>query len=187
MCICVYIYIYIHNHIDIDMCICLHGFQTGSGQTGFPQKGHNFRAFCNSLFSVLTGCHMLSHVVHMLFTFLHGSSLGGIAALLRRPRLSRLGPLARRNATAHLPTNIVDLRGFDSSIMLFLRGGILMSIRNFPDNLSQAFLVGIMLVGRLGELLVAERSGRHGGRGRQPTRGAAGSGEKSLGVRGCGL
>ena len=44
--------------------------------------------------------------------------------------------------TPSLPTNIVDLRGFDSSIILILRGGILMSIVHFPKSLSQAMLVG---------------------------------------------
>ena len=44
--------------------------------------------------------------------------------------------------TPNLPTNIVDFGGFDSSIMLFVRGGILMSIVNFPESLSQAMLVG---------------------------------------------
>ena len=52
--------------------------------------------------------------------------------------------------TPNLPTNIVDFRGFDSSIVLIQRGGILMSIGNLPESLSQAMLVGIMLVGRLG-------------------------------------
>ena len=52
--------------------------------------------------------------------------------------------------TPNLPTNIVDFGGFDSSIMLFLRGGILMSIGNFPESLTQAILVGVMLIGRLG-------------------------------------
>ena len=54
--------------------------------------------------------------------------------------------------TPNLPTNIVDFRGFDSSIMLILKKGILMSIGNLPESLSQAMLVlvGIMLVGRLG-------------------------------------
>ena len=52
--------------------------------------------------------------------------------------------------TPNLPTNIVDFRGFDSSIMLCLRGGIIMSIGNFPESLSQAMLVGIMLAWRLG-------------------------------------
>ena len=50
--------------------------------------------------------------------------------------------------TANSPTNIVDFRGFDSSIMLHLRGGILMSMGNLPEVLSQAMLVGTMLVGR---------------------------------------
>ena len=56
-----------------------------------------------------------------------------------------------RRRTANLCTKIPDFRGFDSHIILSLRGGILMSIGNFPERLSQAMLVGIiMLVGRLG-------------------------------------
>ena len=52
--------------------------------------------------------------------------------------------------TPNLPTNIVDFRGFDSSIILILRGGILMSMEDFPESSSQAIVVGIMLVGRSG-------------------------------------
>ena len=52
--------------------------------------------------------------------------------------------------TPNPPTNIVDVRGFDSSIILISRGGILMFIGNLPESLSQAMLVGTMLVGRLG-------------------------------------
>ena len=40
--------------------------------------------------------------------------------------------------TANLRTKVLDFRGFDSSIILILRGGILMSIGNFPESLSQA-------------------------------------------------
>ena len=52
--------------------------------------------------------------------------------------------------TPNLPTNIVDFRGVDSSIMLFLRGGISRPIENSAESLSQAMLAGTMLVGRLG-------------------------------------
>ena len=52
--------------------------------------------------------------------------------------------------TANLCTNIMDFRGFDSSIILMLRGGISRRIGKLPGSLSQAILVGIMLVGRLG-------------------------------------
>ena len=52
--------------------------------------------------------------------------------------------------TPNLPTNIVDFKGFDSSIILIWRGGIPRPIGNSPESLSQAMLVGIMLVGRLG-------------------------------------
>ena len=55
--------------------------------------------------------------------------------------------------TPNPPTNIVGFRGFDSSIILSLRGGILTPIGNFPESLSQAMLVGTMLVGRLGVVL----------------------------------
>ena len=66
--------------------------------------------------------------------------------------------------TANLRTKILDFRGFDSSIILILRGGILRSLGNFPETVSQQILVGIILAGRLG--VVAERAaksalGRH--------------------------
>ena len=52
--------------------------------------------------------------------------------------------------TANLRTKILDFRGSDSSRILILRGGILISIGNFPGNLSQAILVRRFLVGRVG-------------------------------------
>ena len=39
---------------------------------------------------------------------------------------------------------------FDSSRILVLRGGVLRPIGNFRESLSQAILVGIIIVGRLG-------------------------------------
>ena len=56
----------------------------------------------------------------------------------------------RRRHTANLRTKILDFRGFDSSIILMLRGGILMSTGNFPESLSQRNSVGRFLVVRLG-------------------------------------
>ena len=53
-------------------------------------------------------------------------------------------------STPNLSTNIVDFRGLDSSTILILRDGILMSMGDCPESLSQAMLVGVMLVGRLG-------------------------------------
>ena len=43
----------------------------------------------------------------------------------------------------------MDFRGFDSSIIFKLRGGIPRPIGNLPESLSQAILVGITLVGKL--------------------------------------
>ena len=43
--------------------------------------------------------------------------------------------------TVHLRAKILDIRGFDSSIILTLQAGILMSTGNFPEMLSQQILV----------------------------------------------
>ena len=58
--------------------------------------------------------------------------------------------VARKGCTANLRTKILDFRGLDSSRILILRSGILMSIGHFPEVLSQRILVGTILVGRLG-------------------------------------
>ena len=52
--------------------------------------------------------------------------------------------------TANIRTKILEFRGFDSSRISILRGGILMSIGDLPESSSQAILAGIILVGRLG-------------------------------------
>ena len=44
----------------------------------------------------------------------------------------------------------MDFRGFDSNMILIERVGIPRPIGDFPESLSQAMLVGVMLVGRLG-------------------------------------
>ena len=56
--------------------------------------------------------------------------------------------------TPNLPTNIVEFGGFDSSTILILRGGMLMSTGDFPEGLSRAMLVGVMLIGRLGVIII---------------------------------
>ena len=75
-------------------------------------------------------------------------------AVLAEPRKASLAArpagCKRWSCTANLRTQIVEFRGFDSSIILFLRGGIPRRIGNFLEVLSQEILVGIILVGRLG-------------------------------------
>ena len=48
-----------------------------------------------------------------------------------------------------LPTNIVDFRGFDSSTILNLRGGISRPKRDFLESSSQAMLVGCNVSGEI--------------------------------------
>ena len=50
--------------------------------------------------------------------------------------------------TPNLRTKIMDFIGFDSSIMLIVRGGVLMPTENFTEVLSQGILAGIILAGR---------------------------------------
>ena len=52
--------------------------------------------------------------------------------------------------TPNLPNNIVDFRGFDSSTILVLRGGIPRPIGDSPESLSQAILVGCNISRRIG-------------------------------------
>ena len=63
---------------------------------------------------------------------------------------SRLRASKPQPCTANLCTNIVDLRGCDSSIILVLRGGIPRPMGYFLESLSQAILARMILVGRLG-------------------------------------
>ena len=57
--------------------------------------------------------------------------------------------------TPNPPTNMVGFRGFDASAILDLRGDIPRPIGDLPESLSQAMLVGIMLVGRLAVLVTS--------------------------------
>ena len=66
---------------------------------------------------------------------------------MRQPGTMRLD---ETSCTANLRTKILDSRGFDSSTILKLWGGILRSTGDFPESLSQRIIVGIILVGRLG-------------------------------------
>ena len=55
--------------------------------------------------------------------------------------------------TANLHANIMDFRGFDSSIILIVRGGIPRPIGDFTESLSQAMLAGCNVsreIGRIG-------------------------------------
>ena len=63
---------------------------------------------------------------------------------------------------ANLPAKILDFGGSDSSRVLISRGGILMSTGDSPASLSQAILVGIILVGRLGVGVRARAAGDRG-------------------------
>ena len=78
--------------------------------------------------------------------------LGRLGGFGRRATfcVRRAGMKPQQNTTANPRTKILDFRGFDSSRILKLRGGILMSTGNLLEIPSQQILAGIILVGRLG-------------------------------------
>ena len=68
---------------------------------------------------------------------------------VRCPGTTAIRSIGEHDA-ANLRTKILAFRGFDASRILSWRVGIPKPIGNFPEDLSQAILVGIILVGRLG-------------------------------------
>ena len=64
--------------------------------------------------------------------------------------ITRIYTTKKRLRTANLRTKILDFRGFDSSRIFILRGGILRPIGSSPKMMSQRISVGIIFVGRLG-------------------------------------
>ena len=54
--------------------------------------------------------------------------------------------------TINFPTNTMDFRGLDSGVISSTRGGTPGPTGNWPQSLSQAILVGVMLVGKLSAL-----------------------------------
>ena len=87
------------------------------------------------------------HYICILYTISNYTST--LYAVQTKPyMLSNLRP-CQLVCTANLRTKIMDFTGFDSSIILIIRGGIHMSIRISPEVLSQRILAGVILVGRL--------------------------------------
>ena len=72
------------------------------------------------------------------------------AVVSNRARWLRLWRDLQQMITANLPTQILHFRGFASNMVMILRGGIIMSMGDFPESSSQGILVWIISVGRLG-------------------------------------
>ena len=95
---------------------------------------------------ILSTCYMI--FVCYTFRFL---VIASMSVFTGRDAIEMKTPGAVRTLhTANLRTKILDFRGFDSSMILILRGGIHRPIGNSPESLSQAILAGIILLGRLG-------------------------------------
>ena len=140
--ICVYIYICTYIQICMYMCIYIYiyigqkGVIAGHGEIRmFAPRGKS--AHCSD------GEFLRPSFVALFYMFRDPARFA-MTLLTMTP----LCPF--QSSTANIRTRILDFRGFDSSRILMLRGGILMSIGSSPEMLSQRILVGTILVGRLG-------------------------------------
>ena len=92
-----------------------------------------------------------------IYTYVYAQAGRGRAeaAIYTQAGRGRAEAAARRRGDAAIAqirpisvlTNIMDFRWFDSSILFTIRGGIPRPKGDFPESLSQAILVEIMLVG----------------------------------------
>ena len=82
--------------------------------------------------SMSAGVHGVEHIWH------RASSAARGATCIHSHMPLHVGCHTSQCSTANLPTNIMDFRGFDSSMILILRGGIPRPIGNFPESLTQA-------------------------------------------------
>ena len=137
---------------------------------GFCYHFNNLRFKQTQHIDYISAAHVVisfassEHLECRLFKWLsdHPMRLHGLP---RRPLECGFGPRVSTSSTkgwalekwvpctANLLTKILDFRGFYSSIILILRGGIPRPIGNrgqFPESSSQRILVGTIFVGRLG-------------------------------------
>ena len=125
MYVCIYIYIYIYVSLSLSLYIYIYIYVDHTKRR---------QGLCTDSHAVFLGylyAHLLTHLA---------PTYPSVQYLRRLVRVLR-------------PVSVLTLqisRWFDSSIILILRGGIPRPTGNFPESLSQAILVGIMLAGRLG-------------------------------------
>ena len=161
----IYIYIYIERERDTcayiilldDTIININNNMNNERQNGKNNengRGNRAKERSRKLLPSAPLRRRTSGATHTSRRKLHVYGSGTFGALwlvtrLRSPRPPKGREPSRTDDTQSPYTNIVDIRGFDSNIISFLRGGILMSKGNFPESLSPAMLVGVMLVGGL--------------------------------------
>ena len=158
--ICVYIHIYTHI-LDTSLCgepgacqACRSILRSCADLVMLTVKQYNYYTilYHNVLYySILQyniGCYILLHAIYYRLLSI-SRRRSPPAGNIRWGRVSgespRLRPIFVRTST-----KILDFRGFDSSRILILRRGILMSMGSFLQVLNQRIWVGIMLLERLG-------------------------------------
>ena len=146
ICIYIYIYMFIHTHIYIYtyiyiyiyVCVCIYIYI-------YIYYYYYYHVY------VSLSIYIYMYVCVYIYIYIYIYIAPGCPHSARGSRARRRPPPGRQTwNTPNPPTKIVDFRGFDSTIILILRGGILRPIGNIPESLSQAILVGVMLVGGLG-------------------------------------
>ena len=112
-----------------------------------PRKRFTMFIIVSAINSCIISCVIIIIIIIIIIIMLSAGC--SVSAPAPRPRaLWHDGTYF--GGTANLRTEILDLRGSDSSISFITRDGVPRPIGDFPETLSQAILVGIILVGRLG-------------------------------------
>ena len=137
-----YIYIYAYTHIDTFMYY-----------THIPYislQGVDAKDFCAAVLCTPVMCvyiHIYTYIYIYIHTHTHAlindNHIINSSSAARNQAMSQLHVIEPASSTANPPTNIMDFRGFDSGTILILRVGILMSMGNFPESLTQAILAGV--------------------------------------------
>ena len=153
----IYTHIHIHIYIYIHTCISDSFFPEGRLRKNGPISIIIRQIVTIIIIIIMIMIIMIIVITIMIMIMISNNNTNDnksclCASASRGRGFSILGVLSHRRR-ANLHTKILDFGGFDSSRVLILRRGILMSIGISPESLSQAILVGIILVGKSGVIL----------------------------------
>ena len=130
----IYIYIYVSRRVVRGSVVCLL----------FHMCRCCYCLFIHAPFFLGGGMNSTQHIAYF-------ARAARRRAVPRHRRRERWRQCSRQCAcTANLRTKILDFRGFDSTRIWILRGGLPRPTGNFLETLSQVILAGRILVGRLG-------------------------------------
>ena len=138
--VCIYMYIYIYIYIPVPVPMPMASYRAPSTQRLPPRARH----LCLTMYIYIYICMYVCIYIY-IYVYIHMYIY--IYIYIYIYFLSRPAPVPD---TANLDAKILDFGGLDPRRILISRGGILMSIGNFPESPSRQIVAETILVGRLG-------------------------------------